>query len=29
MVMSTGGKEGCDLHQVPSSVALAFDEVPI
>ena len=24
-----GSKEGCDFYQVSSSVALAFDEVPI
>ena len=28
-IICVGGKEGCDFYQVSSSVALAFDEVPI
>lgn len=28
-IVYIGSKEGCDFYQVSSSVALAFDEVPI
>ena len=29
LVTHTGSKEGCNLYQVPTSLAPAFDEVPI